>query len=134
MATFGLTPYLLFDGECREAMKLYHSVFGGTLEIQTYGELDASTEPKMRDLVMHSHLRGGRAALMAGDSPQSSGDGGKVQLTLSGTDDLALRQAFEALAAGGEVVTPLDRQMWGDVYGALTDRFGIGWMVNISSE
>lgn len=38
----------------------------------------------------------------------------------------------EVLAEGGEVVMELQRQIWGDVYGSLTDRFGTGWQVNIS--
>ena len=33
---------------------------------------------------------------------------------------------------GGEITMPLEKQMWGDVYGAFTDRFGIVWQVNIS--
>jgi len=27
---------------------------------------------------------------------------------------------------------PLDRQIWGDVYGSVTDRFGTSWQINIS--
>jgi PhnB protein len=29
---------------------------------------------------------------------------------------------------------PLEKQMWGDEYGQLTDRFGVEWMVNISGS
>jgi PhnB protein len=28
---------------------------------------------------------------------------------------------------------PLEKQFWGDIFGSLTDKFGINWMVNISS-
>ncbi len=34
---------------------------------------------------------------------------------------------------GGSIDMPLEKQFWGDEYGALTDRFGMHWMVNISS-
>ena len=29
---------------------------------------------------------------------------------------------------------PLEKQMWGDFYGHLTDKFGIDWMVNIAGR
>jgi PhnB protein len=28
----------------------------------------------------------------------------------------------------------LEKQMWGDEFGMLVDRFGIPWMINIGSE
>ena len=33
-----LNPYLHFDGNAREAMEFYASVFGGTATISTFGE------------------------------------------------------------------------------------------------
>jgi PhnB protein len=44
-----------------------------------------------------------------------------------------LRDRFTKLAEGGTVDVPLEKQMWGDVFGQLTDRFGIGWLVNIAA-
>jgi PhnB protein len=29
---------------------------------------------------------------------------------------------------------PLDKAPWGDIFGMLTDKFGIGWMVNIEGK
>ena len=29
---------------------------------------------------------------------------------------------------------PLEKQMWGDIFGMVTDRFGISWMVDIVGE
>jgi PhnB protein len=52
-------------------------------------------------------------------------------VSLSG-DDEALRGYFEKLATGGTVTMPLQKMMWGDEFGMLTDQFGIQWMVNIS--
>lgn len=33
----------------------------------------------------------------------------------------------------GSVAVPLEQQMWGDLFGQCTDRYGIAWMVNIAS-
>lgn len=27
---------------------------------------------------------------------------------------------------------PLEKQVWGDIFGMCTDRFGVAWMVNIT--
>ena len=29
---------------------------------------------------------------------------------------------------------PLEKQTWGDEFGMVTDRFGIGWLVNIAGQ
>ena len=58
---------------------------------------------------------------------------GNVALCLFGDDLDELRGFFTALAEGGKVTTPVEVQVWGDAYGALTDRFGVDWMVNAST-
>lgn len=73
--------------------------------------------------------------LMAADTPPGMDytEGRRVSLILHGEDEAELRRYFDRLAAGGSVDTPLEKQMWGDVHGQCTDRFGIAWMVNIST-
>jgi PhnB protein len=74
--------------------------------------------------------------LMAADSPPGMARtvGNNITISLSGDDDAALRDRFTKLAEGGSVDVPLEKQMWGDVFGQLTDRFGISWLVNIAGS
>lgn len=37
------------------------------------------------------------------------------------------------LSVGGKIDMPIAKQFWGDTFGMLTDKFGVHWMVNISS-
>ncbi|RZK46344.1 MAG: VOC family protein, partial [Pedobacter sp.] len=60
-----LDPYLFFTGKCREAMEFYKSVFGGDLQISTFGESPAgahedpnANSEAMKDMVMHARLSG----------------------------------------------------------------------------
>ena len=53
-----LNPYLSFRSNAREAMEFYQSVFGGTLDVQTFKDLNASQDPAEENLVMHSQARG----------------------------------------------------------------------------
>ena len=39
--------------------------------------------------------------------------------------------AFNALAEDGQVQMPLQKTFWSPRFGMLTDRFGIGWMINV---
>jgi PhnB protein len=60
--------------------------------------------------------------------------GTNFAMSLSGDDDGELRGYWDKLSADGTVTLPLKKQMWGDVFGMCTDRFGVGWMVNISQR
>lgn len=129
-----LNPYITFNGNAREAMEFYRDVFGGELSINTFGEYGApeGTDP---DGLMHAHLETAAGfVLMASDKqpggPDVSGD--NVSISISGYNDEAdaMRGYFQRLSEGGTVVMPLEKQMWGDEFGLLTDRFGIPWMVD----
>ncbi|MEA5155895.1 VOC family protein [Raineyella sp.] len=128
------TPYLSFRGQAREAMEFYRSVFGGDLTISTFGDFGYEGMPA--DAVMHSTLTAGGFEVMASDTPDSVPfqAGSQISLSLAGTkaEEEKLRGWFGKLADGGGTVTmPLEKQVWGDVYGAVTDRFGLNWMVDI---
>ena len=74
-------------------------------------------------------------ALIASDAPpEMSISENSTSLSLSGDDADALRGYWDALAEGGQIVMPLERQMWGDDYGMLIDKFGTPWMVNIAGS
>ena len=53
-------------------------------------------------------------------------------MSLSGDDSDALRSYWDGLTQGGNVTVPLEKQMWGDEFGSVVDRFGVVWLVNIS--
>ncbi len=132
-----LNPYLTFAGDAREAMQAYAQVFGGELTLTTFGEAGAAGEGGPDpDGVMHASLPMPAGTLMASDLQPGAEltRGNDVALSLSGDDEATLRGWFEALAEGGTVSMPLERQMWGDVFGMCTDRFGVSWMVNIAGD
>lgn len=128
-----LNPYITFGDNAREAMRFYQQVLGGSLQLHTFGEYGADQE-SFADLVMHGLLETEDGlTLMGADSPpgMSRTVGNNITISLSGDDEAVLRERFDKLAEDGSIDVPLERQMWGDVFGQLTDRFGIGWLVNI---
>jgi PhnB protein len=128
-----LNPYISFDGNAREAMEFYKSVFGGDLTVNTFGEYGSPDEPGA-DKIMHGQLETDSGfTLMGADTPPHGQykPGENIAISLSGDDGDELRGYWEKLSGGGMVAVPLEKQMWGDEFGMCVDRYGIGWMVNI---
>ncbi len=130
-----LNPYLNFSGNAREALEFYEGVFGGTATLSTYGEFGDPAAPEAGK-VMHGQLETGSGfTLMAADNPpgMERDAGNNISVSLSGDDVDELRGYWAKLSDGGTVTVPLEKQMWGDEFGMCVDRFGIPWLVNIST-
>jgi PhnB protein len=131
--TSRLNPYIGFKDNAREAMEFYKSVFGGELTLSTFGEFGQEGEGS--DGIMHAQLETPAGfTLMASDTPPQMEyqPGASVSVSLSGDDESDLKGWWDGLAEGASVSVPLEKQMWGDTFGMLTDRYGVGWMVNIA--
>ena len=59
-------------------------------------------------------------------------EGSQISASISGDEADDLQGYFAQLSSGGRVTMPLERQMWGDVFGMCVDQFGVAWMVNIT--
>ena len=132
--TSRLNPYISFAGNARDAMKFYKTVFGGTLAVNTFGDF-GTKDAAIAKKVMHAMLETDNGfTLMASDLAPGMeyNPGNNMTVSLSGDDGNELRGYWKKLARGGEVTMPLEKQMWGDEFGQLRDKFGISWMVNIA--
>jgi len=132
--TSRLNPYISFDGNARQAMDFYKGVFGGSLELNTFGESGAQNSSNA-DKIMHSLLETDSGfTLMCADTPpgMEHTPGNNISVSLSGDHANELRGYWEKLSDGGTVTVALEKQMWGDEFGMCVDRFGVSWMVNIS--
>jgi PhnB protein len=134
-------PYLFFEGRCEEAVEFYRKAVGAeVLMLLRYkdspepappGKLPPGSEQK----VMHASLRIGDTTVMASDglsqgSPRFQG----FSLSITVPDERTAEQLFAALADGGHVQMPLTKTFWSPRFGMATDRFGVGWMVNVQRD
>jgi PhnB protein len=130
-----LNPYISFQNNAaRQAMEFYKDVFGGTLNLNTFGEYGDPNAPGA-DGIMHGQLETDNGfTLMGADTPPGMeiNPGDNITISLSGDDEQELRGYWDKLSQGGTVTIPLEKQMWGDLFGQCTDQFGIQWMVNIA--
>lgn len=128
----GFHPYLNFGTSCREAFTRYHEVFGGELVLLSMADMPGVEVVEGQEhLVMHAALKVDDGLLMASDT--GNPDAGPVQWcyinhSCATADDA--RRIFDALAVGGQVEIPLEATFWSPAFGALTDRWGVQWMIS----
>ena len=131
-----LNPYISYPGTARQAVEFYREVFGGALEVSTYGE-SGMAQGADGDKIMHAQLETPAGyTLMVSDNPPGMeySVGTNISVSLSGDDGDELRGYFEKLSDGGTVTMPLEKQMWGDEFGMCIDAYGVAWMVNIAQS
>lgn len=131
-----ICPYVSFNGNAREAMEFYHDIFDGELDISTFGDYRMEMQnPLDSNRIMHASLQTPFGTIMASDvlSTMEYIPGNAFSLSISGDDPEMLRDVWDELSLGGTVTMPMEKQMWGDEFGMLSDKFGITWMVNINS-
>jgi PhnB protein len=131
-----LSPYISFTNTAREAMSFYQEIFGGELNAMTFGDMGETGE--IKDLIMHSQLTAPNGfILMGSDSPSPEHPvtyGDNISISLAGSDADELRGYWEKLSDSAEIEVPLEKQMWGDEFGMLKDKFGVKWLVNIAGQ
>ena len=130
-----LNPYLSFRGRAREAMEFYRVVFGGELQVNTFGDFHAAQDPSEEGLVMHARLvTTAGYVLMGSDVPERMPltVGNSISVSLGGEEREELEGYWAGLSDGATIVAPLSASSWGDSFGMLVDRFGVTWLVNIA--
>ena len=126
--------YLSFNGNCREALDFYRSVFGGEyVIIQTFGDgpPDMGVPESDRDKIMHATLTVGDGVIMGSDMPSNFGPppvvGNNFSLSYPTQSREETDELFAKMSEGGKVTMPLQDMFWGSYFGACTDKFGINW-------
>lgn len=129
-----LTPYLNFDGRCREAFELYRDVLRGEITgIMTYGESPMANEmpEESHDGVMHAVLVAEGATLMGSDGPpQGDGAAHTMWVALIVDEASEAERIFAALSDGADVQMPIQQTFWAERFAMLVDRFGTAWIIN----
>ena len=128
--------YLIFNGNCREAVEFYSEVFGtASDEIMTFGDHPSSDYPlseEEKKLIMHTSMRISGDLIMFSDafpgSPVTVGD--NVSIMVTSKDMEELKAQFHKIKEGGRVEMDLQETFWSKCYGAVIDQFGVSWQFN----
>ena len=134
--TITTTTHLNFRGEARAALEFYQSVFGGELAAFTYADAGSVGERSEADQIMWGQVVAENGFhVMAYDVPSTRtfdrGDGSFfVSVRSESADEIS--ELWPKLAEGATVVQDLGPAPWAPLYGMLTDRFGIVWVLDVA--
>jgi PhnB protein len=128
-----VTPYLFFNGNCKEALDFYVETLGGKIEfLYLYKEAPADVDMHGADpeSIMHAVYRLNESAIFASDSCGEKSNMSGFSLSICAHDVPEGQKTFDALSAGGAVIMPFGPTFWAEGFGMLTDKFGVSWIVN----
>lgn len=138
--TMQFSPNISFPGNTTEALRFYQEVFGGELNIMTYGDMpdmDLPFEPPV-GAVAHATLTSGAVCITGGDAMGQDSPGltsGVYSFLLQFDNVVEARDYIARLTTGGgEVTMAFEKAPWGDYYGEVTDQFGVVWMFNAADN
>lgn len=129
-----LVPYIMFNGNCEEALNFYASALNGSIKnLMRYEGTPGESMTDNKQKIMHANFSAGGFEIMASDTgnggPETTGNG-PVHLSLDFKTADEEQKVFDELSQGGKVTMPLQDTFWGAKFGMLKDKYGINWMFN----
>ena len=125
-------------GDARAALEFYQSVFGGTLTVITYRDAQAVQNPAEADHIMWGGVTSPDGfKIMAFDVPSAREWNQGTEsyfVSVRGTDADEVTRYWEGLSKGSTVKVPLGPSAWSPLYGMVTDRFGVTWVLDVAVE
>jgi len=136
-----IEPYLFFGGRCEEAVEFYESALGAKrVMLMRFEEApdsppDGTLAPDWGKKIMHAAIFIGEYMVMMSDGcGTGTGKFDGFRLSICPENEEQAAEFFSALSAGGSIEMPLGKTFWSPCYGMCTDKFGVGWMVNLQGE
>ena len=128
------TTYLIFNGNCGEAMTFYKDCLEAELTMFPFSEAPDPMPAEAKDRIMHARLAKGKGTIMASDNmpgmPFTAGTNFSISIDCDTAEEMD--KLFTGLSKNGKVTMPLQKTFWAARFGMLTDQFGINWMFNLN--
>ena len=130
--------YVTFAGRCEEALAFYKKSVGaevtGLMRWKDNPDAGMKPPPGFEEKIMNAAFRIGETDLMADDGMgEKKAEFKGMTLVIEVADDAEAKRVFTALGEGGTVTMPLVKTFWTSLFGMLTDKFGVPWMVNVAA-
>ncbi len=131
-------PYLVFTGNCRQAMDFYADALKGkiiyTMEYKDMPPSDdlPPTPDDYMDKILHGTMDIGGERLYFSDTFPSAPitTGNNLEININCSSEAELREIFAKLSIDGKVTMPVAEQFWGSIFASVTDKYGFGWSLN----
>jgi PhnB protein len=128
-------PTIYFPGQCAEAISFYRSALGAEVlsQLTATGAQPEYLPPGSPGKIIRAALRIGETVVYLSEGHH----GGEtvfqgVSLALHADTEDEAGQILQALSDGGSVRIPLRQTAWADSFGAVIDRYGMYWTVEVA--
>ena len=123
------TPFLMFQGQARDALALYRAAFADYEELL----LQDHPEGPQAGQVAMARIRVGGLEIMLNDSPpvHAFTFTPATSTFIDCDDEAQLRRLAEVLGEGGAVMMPVDNYGFSALFTWIADRFGVSWQLNL---
>ena len=125
--------YLMFNGNCENAMNFYKDALGGTIDfIQRFGESPMPSSEAYKDKIMHGSMTIMGSPVMFSDANEERNAqiGDNFSISINCKTDGDVDRLLNAVSSGGTVTMEAQDTFWGARFGMCVDRFGVNWMFN----
>ena len=128
------TAHINSRGQARDMLHFYAKAFHGEVTIATYTDIHAVEDPSQAGQVAWGQVTASNGfRIMAYDvQPSKTFDAGEnaYYVALRGDDRDEIQHLWDGLTNGATILTPLAPAPFAPLYGMLTDRFGVTWIVD----
>jgi PhnB protein len=119
----------IFIEDCKENLEYYQGIFGGEIKnVQLTDEVEMFKEHKGK--VLHAELHLGESVIHFSDVFGSVTLGNNVKVSLEFEKEVDIRRVYNSLLVNGYASVELQDTFWGALHGNVTDKNGIGWILN----
>lgn len=126
-------PYIVFKGNCKEALEFYEVVFDSKAKVMEYGEYVPvgyyAPPENLSEWVLHGEMEICGTNFWFADEVHPVTVGNMVRLTIKVPTKEEARRIFEMLSNDGCVTLEPVETFYSSFHGALTDKFEVNWNV-----
>ncbi|GAA0274269.1 VOC family protein [Cryptosporangium japonicum] len=135
--TITTTTHLNFRGDARAALEFYHSIFGGEIVLATYADAHTAQDAAEPNWITFGQVTAENGfSVMAYDvqvrRPFERG-ANSFFVSVRGTSADEISTFWKGLSEGATIVEDLAPAGWSPLYGMLTDRFGVTWVLDVAA-
>lgn len=130
-----IRPYLIFKGECQDAIKLYERTFDSKItDVMRFSDMPESSDDTMsipddkNDWIVMSKLSMGDSFIRLSDTIGELKDAVSERVTIVVEMEVDLiKKSFNVLAEEGNIGIPLQKSFFSPLFGVVHDKYGVMW-------
>ena len=131
-----VTPNFHLNGQCEEAISLYKKAFDAEImSLLRYGDADprdwqTPLTDRQKNLIYHAEMRIGNQRIMLSDILDFDLQrGNSLFLSITFPDARGVKEAYEILKDGGQIVYPMKNTTYSSCIVSLIDKYGFRWVL-----